>query len=71
MIVAATTRYSWPLAAAQPTHARPRPTWAEWCAVQQRQIAIQRCFGDQPFNGRELAHLAFVRWLYHTDRIPS
>lgn len=68
---AVTTRCSWPLAAAQPADARPRPTWAEWCAAQERQIAHRRQFGDAPFSNRELAYLAFVRWLHHSDRIPT
>ncbi|HEU5441909.1 MAG TPA: hypothetical protein VFU88_21695 [Ktedonobacterales bacterium] len=64
------TRSTWPLAATQPPGARPRPTWAEWCAAQERRIARQRRFGDLPFSDRELAHLAFVRWLHQTDRTP-
>lgn len=64
-----TRRTCWPLAAAQPDSARPRPSWAEWCAWQAKRAARQRHFGDLPFSDRELAHLAFVRWLYQTGRI--
>lgn len=65
----ATTRRTWPLAATQPANARPRPTWAEWSAAQAKRIARRQRFGDLPFNDRELAHLAFVRWLHQTERI--
>lgn len=60
---------SWPLAAAQPTNGRPRPTWAEWCATQQRQIARQQRCSALPFSDRELAHLEFLRWLAQTDHL--
>lgn len=70
-LTAMATRYSWPLASAQPANALPHPTWAEWCEALQRQIAHQQRVGELPFSDRELAYLEFVRWLHHTDRITS
>lgn len=65
----AITCQAWPLMAAQIPNACPHPTWAEWCATQQRRIARQRQYGELPFNDRELAHLEFLRWLAQTNRI--
>jgi hypothetical protein len=49
------------------------PTWDEWCARQRcllrgekhQQEPLQE---SNPFSGRELARLSFVRWLYQGDR---
>ena len=59
----------WPLAAAQPLGTRPNPTWAEWSAKQARQTARRQRYGDLPFSDRELARLAFLRWLYRAERV--
>lgn len=52
----------WPLAATQVANAHL--TWEQWCARQERQITRRRHHGELPFSDRELAHLAFLRWLH-------
>jgi hypothetical protein len=47
----------------------PAPTWDEWCVRQQRILGSgkhqQACQQESSlFSERELARLAFVRWLY-------
>jgi hypothetical protein len=45
-------------------------TWAEWCARHQGTLREeQRRQHGEPFSERELAHLAFVRWLCQTGRL--
>jgi hypothetical protein len=41
------------------------PTWAEWCGRQQGTLRARqrRPLSGVPFTERELARLAFVRWL--------
>jgi len=63
-------------AAESETAARAALTWEEWCARLQRKLgrelppsAHQR--PGSSLSDRELAYLAFLRWLYHTGRIVS
>ena len=59
----------WP-AVAETSAAKTRLNWDEWCAYQQRaQQAEKRRQAGNPFSDRELANLAFTRWLYETGRL--
>jgi hypothetical protein len=59
------------------TAAEARPagkplTWTEWRASQQRTAGDeQRPQAGIPFSERELARLAFVRWLSRTGRLDA
>jgi hypothetical protein len=57
------------------TGARPagKPlTWTEWRACQQRTVGDeQHRQAGLPFSERELARLAFVRWLAQTGRLHA
>jgi hypothetical protein len=61
----AATRNAWPLEGTELPYLRSRPTWEQWCAVQAQQSANHQC-PRLPFSDRELAHLAFLRWLHQT-----
>ena len=59
----------WP-ALSRASTAKTRLTWTEWCAFQQcAQQAEKRRQDGIPFSDRELAYLAFERWLYQTGRL--
>jgi hypothetical protein len=46
------------------------PTWAEWCALQQRTAQDEGLRQHAaPFTARELARLSFVHWLCHSGRL--
>lgn len=65
-----TTRSTtWPLAATHPPCGKPIATWDEWSAAQAQRITRRQRYGDLPYSDRELARLAFLRWLYQTERI--
>jgi hypothetical protein len=60
----------WTTAAARPA-GKPL-TWTEWRACQQHLVCDeQRRQAGVPFSERELARLAFVRWLAHTGRLDA
>ena len=57
------------------TAARPagKPlTWTQWRASQRRTAGDElRRQAGIPFSERELARLAFVRWLFRTGRLDA
>jgi hypothetical protein len=47
-----------------------RLSWSEWCAHLQGIEGVEQVSPHAtPFSERELARLAFVRWLHHTGRL--
>lgn len=67
-ISATATRGVWPLPGARIANARPQPTWTEWSAALAKRSARRQQLGGALFSDRELAHLAFLRWLYQTSQ---
>jgi hypothetical protein len=48
------------------------PTWDEWCVRQQRILGSGKHQQENSsFSERELARLAFVRWLYQRSCLDS
>jgi hypothetical protein len=52
------------------------PTWEVWCTWQRRLLLSEQHRQEPPqedslFSERELAHLSFVRWLYHGGHFDS
>ena len=58
-----------------PTACTKMPTWAEWCARQQRVLRDEQCQQQGlpflPFSEREMARLSFVRWLCQTGHLDA
>lgn len=65
------TRSVWPLPGTHLANARPASTWIEWSTAVAQRSASRRQSGDLPFSDRELAHLAFLRWLFQTGQPES
>jgi hypothetical protein len=57
-------------AAESDTAARAVLTWEDWCTRLRRELPPpEHQRPGSSLNGRELARLAFLRWLYDTDRL--